>query len=394
MAKKGKIKESDLRHWKVLEVFLEALAPVISKARRHPTFADPRRQLDDVTYLALFLFSLFNPVVESLRGLCALTGLKKAQKRFGCGPISLGSLSEIQHVIDPDLLKRVFENLSEQVQPGHKNDPRLRHLELIAQDGSLWSALPRMAWAEYGVGRHGNSNGVRLHLRFNILKDCPVDAQVSPGKACEARALREMLVPGQTNVGDRYYGQDYRLFEQIDHARAFFVFRINDRAVVHWEEELELSQADRAAGVVRHGWVRLGRTDKVRTGRLRLVEVKREGGRNLLLLTNHTAEAVPAELVSLIYRRRWSIELFFHWIKCIFGCRHFLAESENGVALEIYLALIASLILRIGIGHRPNKRTMELIRYYLMGWAEAEEVVALSQKYAARGKSQQKSSSL
>lgn len=373
----------------MLEDFRKALLPVLAKAPRHRTFLDPRRELDQETYFSTFLLGLFNPVVQSMRALCAITSLKKVQREIGCGPISLGSFSEIQDVVDPDLLKQVFENLSEQVQPGHKYDPRLRHLELIAQDGSLWSALPRMAWAEYGVGCKGKANGVRLHLRFNILKDCPSDAVVTVGKGCEAKALREMLVPGQTSVGDRYYGKDYRLFREIDEAKAFFVFRINDSAVVHVEEELPLSEADRAAGVVRHAWVHLGATEKLRTTRLRLVEIKRDG-KHLLLVTNHTAEMVPAELVSLIYRRRWSIELFFRWIKCILGCRHFLAESEKGATIQIYLALIAALILHVATGSRPNKRTMELLQYYMMGWATAEEVVTLSQKYATKDKSAKK----
>ena len=44
----------------------------------------------------------------------------------------------------------------------------------------------------------------------------------------------------------------------------------------------------------------------------------------------------PADLIGLIYRRRWTIELFFRWIKCILGCRHFFAESPEGVAIQLY----------------------------------------------------------
>jgi hypothetical protein len=255
------------------------------------------------------------------------------------------------------------------------------HLDLIAQDGSLWSALPRMAWAEYGVGCKGQAKGVRLHLRFNILKDSPEDALVTHGNSCETQALRQMLLPGQTNVADRYYGKDYRLFGEIDRARAFFVFRISDSAVIHTEQELALSPAERAAGILRHAWVYLGATEKLRTIRLRLVEIQRDG-QHLLLITNHTVECVSAELVSLIYRRRWSVELFFRWIKCILGCRHFFAESPEGAAIQIYLALIAALMLQLFTGSRPNKRVMEFLQLYMMGWATAQEVTELVQSQA------------
>jgi Transposase DDE domain len=382
---KAELTAQDLSNWKLIENFQDELVAVTNKARLHPTFGEPNRKLGYESYLSLFLLGLFNPVVESMRSLCAVSGLSKVQQQLGCSKVSLGSFSEAQSVLEPDLLKQVFERLAQKSALSPKADPRLMHLELIAQDGSLWSALPRMAWAEYGVGCKGQAKGVRLHLRFNILKDSPEDALITQGSSCEAQALRQMLLPGQTNVADRYYGKDYRLFSEIDRVGAFFVFRISERAAIHVEQELTLSPAERATGILRHAWVHLGATEKLRTIRLRLVEIRRDG-QHLLLITNHTAESVPAELVSLIYRRRWSIELFFRWIKCILGCRHFFAESAQGAAIQIYLALIAALLLQLFTGSRPNKRVMEFLQLYMMGWATAGEVIALVQSQTKKAK--------
>ena len=376
---------SDLSNWKMIESFQKELASVISKAKLHPTFDDPSRKLGYESYLSLFLFGLFNPVIETMRSLCDVSGLSKVQQELGCPKVSLASFSEAQNVLDPDLLKQVFEKLVQKTALSPKADPRLMHLELIAQDGSLWSALPRMAWAEYGVGCKGQAKGVRLHLRFNILKDSPEDALITHGNGCETQALRQMLLPGQTNVADRYYGKDYRLFAEIDQAKAFFVFRISDAAVIHTQQELALSPAQRAAGILRHAWVRLGATEKLRTIALRLVEIQRDG-QHLLLVTNHTVESLSAELVSLVYRRRWSVELFFRWIKCILGCRHFFAESPEGVAIQIYLALIAALMLQLLTGNRPTKRVMEFLQFYMMGWATAQEVIELIQRQSRQAK--------
>ncbi len=373
----------DLRHWKMLQHFQDELASVIGKAVLPASFSHPARTLDYSSYLSLFLLGLFNPVVQSMRSLCALSHLSKVQEYTGCRPVSLGSFSEMQHLVEPDLLKQVFERLVEKVPQSPNADPKLAHLELIAQDGSLWSALPRMAWAEYGVGSKGEAKGVRLHLRFNILKDRPEEVLITPGKGCEARAMRQMLLPGQTNVGDRYYGKDYRLFREIHQSRAFFVFRISDTAVIQTVEGLPVSGPDAAAGVVRHAWVCLGATEKLRSMPVRLVEVKKDG-QHLLLITNHLVESVPAELVSLIYRKRWSIELFFRWIKCLLGCRHFFAESPQGVALQLYLALIASVILQFLTGVRPSKRIMEFLQFHTMGWASTEEVLALIQRETSK----------
>jgi hypothetical protein len=370
------VTEGDLRHWRMLEVFQEVLESVFAQAPLPPTFQDPRRKLGYAPYLSLFLFGLFNPVVESMRGLCSISRLPRVQQVIGCSKVSLGSFSETQAVVEPPLLEEVFKGLYQRVQSSQALDARLAKLNLVIQDGSLWRALPRMAWAEYGVGRTGQAKGVRLHLRFHLVEDKPLQARVTPGKGCERQALREMCVAGQTNVGDRYYGEDYQLFGDIDQVGAFFVFRIKEDAVLNVEQELEVSPADRAAGVVRQAWVRLGARAATQSMRLRLVEIQ-SAEQHLLLVTNLPVESAAAELIGLIYRHRWAVELFFRWIKCILGCRHFFAESPQGVALQLYLALIASLLFQLYTNRRPNKRTFELIQLYFMGWATTEDLQRL-----------------
>jgi len=131
---------------------------------------------------------------------------------------------------------------------------------------------------------------------------------------------------------------------------------------------------------VRQAWVRLGRGLRYRSMRLRLVWIQ-NGEKTLVLATNLDTPALPAELASQLYRQRWRIELFFRWVKCILGCGHWLAESQQGATLQIYLALIAALLLQLYTGRRPNKRMMELIRFYLLGWATGAELKAGLARY-------------
>ncbi len=65
-------------------------------------------KLLDSDYFCLFLFSLLNPVVDSMRGLCAASHLKRVQEDVCTRPVSLGSFSEARGVFEPELLKRVF----------------------------------------------------------------------------------------------------------------------------------------------------------------------------------------------------------------------------------------------------------------------------------------------
>ena len=68
--------------------------------------------------------------------------------------------------------------------------------------------------------------------------------------------------------------------------------------------------------------------------------------------------------------------MFFRWFKCILGCRHLLSSGANGVAIQMYVALIASLLITLWTGCKPNKRSWEMIQFYLMGWASVEELEA------------------
>jgi hypothetical protein len=379
---KAEIVEADLHHWRVLDEFDQALQRAAAKLKIPLAQTDQERKLSQGRYLGLFLFGLFNPVIESMRGLCGLTSLSRVQKEVSGARIPRTNFSEMQHVVDPALLHEVFQDLAVRAPAHAAPNPALAKLKLIAQDASLWRALPRMAWAEYGIGRDGDANGVRLHVRFNLVEGKPEDAKVQRGKSCERRALRDMCLPGQINVGDRYYGEDYKLFADVARKGGYFVFRFRESAVINAEEELPVTAEDRAAGVVRHLWATLGATDALRSIRVRVVEI-RTAEQHIFLVTNLPVEKASAALVGLIYRKRWDIELFFRWIKCILGCRHFFAESPSGAAIQLYLALIASLLFQYYTGRRPNKRIMELIHFYMMGWVARDELAALLDKHMA-----------
>jgi IS4 transposase len=103
--------------------------------------------------------------------------------------------------------------------------------------------------------------------------------------------------------------------------------------------------------------------------RVRLADLELDLVTNLVSLS--------AEQIALIYRHRWQVEVFFKWLKCILGCEHWLAESPQGVAIQVYCALIASVLLALWSGRRPNKRAMEALRFYQLGLADDEELELL-----------------
>lgn len=370
--KKSVLTEQDLSRWKLIAEFQARLAAVAGPESTG-TWADPRRGLAQGDYLSLLLFGLFNPVVESMRGLCAASRLRRVQEDVCGQPVSLGSFSEAQAVVAPELLQRVFAELAAERRE-FQSDPRLAKYgdQLVAIDGTLWAALPRMTWAVWRW-QHGRESALKAHVKFNVLQEKPVAVAITPAKRCERAVLREHWQRGEFYVGDRYYGEDYGLFAELQEAGCSFVLRLRQEAVFEVQEEFALTAEDRAASVTFDGLVRLGR--KKQSAPIRLVRVQTAES-ELLLVTDQPRAELCAALVGEIYRSRWRIELFFKWLKCILGCRHWLAESPQGVALQIYCALIAALLLLRATGRRPGKRAMELIRFYLLGYATLEELSA------------------
>jgi len=383
------IVEADLRQWRLIEAFQSALAGLPPPADLHPSFKDPRRRLLYGEYLSLFLFGLFNPVVKTMRALCSASQLARVQRDICGSSVSLGSFSAVQHLVDPAHLERIFAALVKQVQGPRTADPRLAWQSWFARDSSLFAALPRMAWALYGGGRVGYPNqALRLHLNFNVLEDKPALAQVTPGKVCERKAWQEQWEAGAGYIGDRYFSKNFRLFGQLEQSGCAYVLRLVEEATINVEEPIPLSPADRQAGVVRQAWATLGKGE-ARSVRLRVVWVEGKDTA-LILVTNLSPERLPAELVSMLYRWRWQIECFFRWLKCLLGCRHWIAESQNGVTLQLYLALIASVLLQLYLGRRPNKRMLELLQLYQLGWASLEELMAGLQREHLREIQRQK----
>ena len=375
--------KEDLHHWRVIEVFRAALLKAVRKKELHPGFQHPERRLQYADYLALFLFGLFNPALRTVRALCAASHLRRVQEEVCQRAVSLGSFSEAQHLVDPAHLERVFRELCQQLPPSASGAPALSWEQWFARDSSVFAALPRMAWALYGGGHTGAPNrAVRLHLNFNVLKDQPALADVTIGRVCERKSWEDQWERGAGYVGDRYFSKNYKLLGRLSEKGCAYVLRLAEEATITVLQPLEVSLADRKEGVVRQAWCQLGKNE-FQSGRVRIIWIEGQHSA-LMLVTNLTPQALPADMVSMLYRRRWQIECFFKWIKCLLKCRHWLAESQQGVTLQLYLALIAAVLLQLCLGRRPNKRMFELIQLYQMGYATTQEVIAGLKREQAR----------
>jgi hypothetical protein len=369
------IQEKDLKGLK----YFKLLGPLLDRLHDDATSRDRagNRKLFYDQYACLLLLSFFNPIVKSLRGIQQASSLDKVQSMLGCNRVSRGSLSEASQVFDPELLHAIIGGLAAKALPliHGKEAEALRGLTAV--DGSLMPALPRMAWALWVDPKN---RAAKIHVHFDVLKGVPVEATVTTGNGSETKQLQATLQALRLYAIDRGYA-DYQLFQDIIDAGSDFIGRIRDNAVWKVVKERPLSPEAIAAGVLsdREVWLGCPKSGAVLTQTLRVVEVQtgkmdsKSHPEILLLATNRLD--LDAELVALGYRFRWAVELFFRWFKCILGCRHLLANSPNGVTIQVYLAIIASLLISLWVGRKPTIRTLEMLQFYFIGWASEAELM-------------------
>jgi hypothetical protein len=203
----------------------------------------------------------------------------------------------------------------------------------------------QFAWAEASA----RIRGLKLHLLYDPRQDRPVWFQLSSAKVDDVVAGRAApLEAGATYVFDKGY-TDYRWWAEIVAAGGFFVTRrkrngharrLNERpaagAAILADRTLQVGHRRPHGGAA---------PNPLYTVTLREVVVERDGGAPLALLTNDLSR--PAVEIAALYKQRWQIELLFKWLKQNLKIRRFWGRSENAVKIQIYVALIAFMLLRI-----------------------------------------------
>jgi hypothetical protein len=359
-----------LKYFKILDDLLEGLEDVGTerdKAGNRNLFCDQ--------YVSLLLLYFFNPIITSLGALQQATELDKVQKLLGTKRVSMGSLSEAGSVFDPGPLTDIIRELTSRALPLLKGADAAALRGLTAVDGSIFHAVSRAAWALWQDDEH---RGVKLHLHFSVFEGVPRRATVTPAACSETAELKATLEPGRLYVTDRGY-QDYSLYRSILDAGSSFIGRVKNNIAYVVGEERELTAEAREAGVIRDAILtRLGTShhkDELKQPvRLVVVATTDDDGKPIEMWLITDRLDLPAEYVALGYKYRWTVELFFRWFKQILGCRHLISTKEKGVTMQLYAALIASLLVVLWTGVKPNKRTWEMLQFYLTGWATLEEL--------------------
>lgn len=235
------------------------------------------------------------------------------------------------------------------------------------------------AWAHFSA----KACGAKLHIIYDADAERPVYAAVTAARVNDITAAQEMpMEPGATYVFDLGY-YDYGWWAALDAAGCRIVTRFKSNTVLTVTAENQVPDG----GTILSD--RIGLLPQRRSkGRknpfsdpVREIRVRIETGKVLRILCNDL-DASASDIADL-YKRRWEIELFFRWVKQTLKIRHFLGTSENAVRIQIAVALIAYLLLRVAQGNQKTVKSplafARLVRANLMHRKRIDRLIATNQ---------------
>ncbi|MCR5065731.1 MAG: IS4 family transposase, partial [Bacteroidales bacterium] len=201
-----------------------------------------------------------------------------------------------------------------------------------------------------GVGRHPKTGkkkgGIKVHSVIHANEGVPCDVKFTSAATNDSF----MLVPSMYNAKeivalDRAY-INYGKFEELTERDVVYVTKMKKNLV--YEVLVDCMDMLPSGGMQYREQVVVFRKDEIsHLARIvTYVDIKKGKHPKLIQLLTNDFD-MPLETIVLIYKHRWQIESLFKQIKQNFPLRYFYGESENAIKIQIWVTLIANLLLTL-----------------------------------------------
>ncbi len=199
-------------------------------------------------------------------------------------------------------------------------------------------------WAKF----RQKKGAIKIHTKLDYHNDIPELAHLSNGKMLDNKAIPYLQIKDDSVIIDDRAYYDFNAFVDFIGRSVTFVTGIKGNADYKVIKEAELTPKDQAAGI---RWVKIIQMRGDRAFKthlcdhdLRLVNSWNETeGKVVDILTNNMDWS--AHEVGDIYRSRWKVETFFKGLKKNLQVKTFIGTSEKAVKSQIYIALLAYVIM-------------------------------------------------
>lgn len=229
-----------------------------------------------------------------------------------------------------------------------------------------------------GVGRNPldgsrKKGGIKVHALMDAFSGVAEFVRMTEAKVHDRKFLYHIKLPANSFV---VFDKAYNLYHQFvkwTNQKVWFVTRMKSNAVYHVTKVIiDNTQRKNAKGVLKEQYVTVGYKTAEQTLRLKLrrITFKSDDGKVFIFITNNFT--LPCAQIALIYKCRWMIELLFKQIKQNFPLRYFWGNSENAIKIQVYVVLIAQLLMVVIRKKAQTKKSfanmITVIRLHLMSY--------------------------
>lgn len=293
------------------------------------------------THLAALLYGQL-AVAASLREIVTVMQSHAAQAyHLGIGAVRRSSLADA-NAHRPSAF--FLDLLALMMQRAHRGLRRKLDEVTYLIDATPLALTARSAgWARFST----DVCGAKAHIVSDPDADQPVYAAVSAATVNDITAAQAMpIVAGATYVFD-LGSYDYGWWAALGAQGCRLVTRLKKNTPLRVSETRAVPAGENILSN-RVGYLPAPQANSRKNPfhtPVREIQVKIETGKILRIVTND--RAASARDIADLYKRRWAIELFFRWIKQTLKITRFLGTSENAVRIQLAVALIAFILLRL-----------------------------------------------
>ena len=202
-----------------------------------------------------------------------------------------------------------------------------------------------------GVGRNPltgkKKGGIKAHTIIKADENVPFLIRYSEAVKHDHSFLDEVykIPKGSIITFDKGY-VDYAKYQDFTKASIWYVTRMKDNAIYEARKEYDIPDtADSRILKDEEIILRYGKNKELEHRARRIVFWDSDNQRLFEFTTNNFK--LSAEKITLIYKRRWQIELLFKQLKQNFPLKYFLGDNENAIEIQIWAAMLANFLLTL-----------------------------------------------
>jgi len=201
--------------------------------------------------------------------------------------------------------------------------------------------LALFPWARF----RKHKGAVKMHTLLDLRGNIPSMIWITDGKVHDLNILDELIPePGAFYILDRAYIDFLRLYN-LHLCSAFFVIRAKENLQYR---RIYSQPVDKSTGLRCDQIIRLTgpKSSQYYPGKLRRITfLDIDTSIRYTFLTNNFS--LPALVITILYKNRWQIELFFKWIKQHLRIKKFYGTSLNAVKTQIWIAISIYVLVAI-----------------------------------------------